>query len=92
MFQTSHKSEIASQYSKANDEEPSKDDNTWITHLVSFLKHIKHFQWNNSFEHLPQLGNDKNGFFLLWLGGEKFEELFFPQVLRSPRKPAKSCA
>ena len=92
LFQTSHKSEIASQYSNADDEDRSETDETWITHLVSFLKHINKFQWSNSFEHLPQLGKDKQGFFLLWLAGNNFENLFYPQVKVSPRKTAKSKA
>ena len=90
LFETSHKNEIASQFSNADDEDGSETDETWITHLVSFLKHINNFQWSNSFEHLPQLGKDKQGFFLLWLAGDNFENMFYPQVKVSPRKPAKS--
>ena len=90
LFETSHKNEIASQFSNADDEDGSETDETWITHLVSFLKHINNFQWSNSFKHLPQLGNDKQGFFLLWLAGDNFEKMFYPQVKVSPRKPAKS--
>jgi len=92
LFETSHKNEIASQFSNADDEDRSETDETWITHLVSFLKHINNFQWSNSFEHLPQLGKDKQGFFLLWLAGNNFENLFYPQVKVSPRKTGKSKA
>ena len=86
LCQTSHKNEIASQYSNADDKDGSETDKTWITHLVSFLKHINQFQWSNSFQHLPQLGKDKEDFFLLWFQGNDFEEFFYPQVKASPRK------
>ena len=90
LFETSHKSKIASQYSNADDEDESATDETWITHLVSFLKHINKFQWSNSFQHLPQLGKDKKGFFLLWLAGDNFENLFYPNVKVSPSIRGKS--
>ena len=85
LFRTSHKSEIASQYSNDEDEEMSENNDAWITHLVSFLKHIRKFNWNNSFEHLPQDGIDKDGLFLLWLVDDTFEQTFYPPQKRSPR-------
>ena len=59
LFRTSHKSEIASQYSNDDDEEMSENNDAWITHLVSFLKYIGKFNWDNSFEHRPENGIDK---------------------------------
>ena len=74
----SHKNEIASQYSESDDEELSDNNETWITHLVYFLKCIKEFDWSNSFEDLPLAVNNKKGFSLLWLGNETFEKTFYP--------------
>ena len=78
LFRTSHKNEIASRYSESDDDELSDNDETWITHFVSFLKRIKDFDWDNSFVDLPKDGNDQTGFFLLWLGNDTFEKTFYP--------------
>ena len=82
LFRTSHKNEIASRYSESDDGELSDNDETWITQFVSFLKHIKDFDWKNSFVDLPIDGNDEKGFFLLWLGNDTFEKAFYPSQER----------
>ena len=86
LFQTSHKNKIVSRYFQTDDDELSDNNDTWITHLVSFLKGINEFHWCNSFDHLPQNGKDKQDFFLLWLGNETFEKTFYPQRKGSPCK------
>ena len=90
LFQTSHKNKIVSRYFQTDDDELSDNNDTWITHLVSFLKRINEFHWCNSFDHLPQNGKDKQDFFLLWLGNETFEKNFYTQRKRSPRRAANS--
>ena len=83
LIRTKHKAKIASLYK----DDASGNDDSWMTTLVSILKHISQFDWHNSFEHLPYDAEEKDEYFLLWLSNAVFEDTFFPQMRNnSPRK------
>ena len=65
LIRTSHKDEIASLYRNGDDGKMSGNKDSWINYLVSFLKHIYTLEWHNSFEHLPEDGQEDDGYFLI---------------------------
>ena len=65
-------------------------NDTWIKTFASFLGRIKTFEWNNSFEHLPKDGTEKENQVLLWLANDEFEKGFFTVSRSSQRKRSQT--
>ena len=87
LIRTKHKAKIASLF----EDDAVINDDSWMTTLVSLLKYISKFDWNNSFEHLPDGAEEKDEYFLLWLSNAQFEKTFFNQMRNnSPRKAKKN--
>ena len=68
-----NKEEIRIEYNKKK----RNINDTWIKTFASFLGQIQTFEWNNSFENLPEDGTEREDYILLWLANDDFEKDFF---------------